>query len=110
MAQSFFSGDELDRMKSDAIRRARQMHSRSAIPNLQQGPVHNEKPQTNERKESQESIPHPKNRPTAMQNILQMIKMMGFESDQLILIALILMLSGEEDNMLIILALLYIAM
>ena len=30
-----FSGDEIDKMKADAIRRARQMHSRAAIPSIQ---------------------------------------------------------------------------
>ena len=29
-----FSGEEIDRMKADAVRRARQMHARSTLPNF----------------------------------------------------------------------------
>ena len=107
MAQAFFSGEEIDRMKADAVRRARQMHSRSALPSsgAHKAPM----PAFENRKENNTSANSRKKLP-GVQNLLQLSKMMGFENDQLILIALILILSGDEDNLFIIIALLYIAM
>ncbi|MEE1279686.1 MAG: hypothetical protein UHH95_02505 [Oscillospiraceae bacterium] len=107
MAQAFFSGEEIDRMKADAVRRARQMHSRSALPS---GSAHKAPmPAFENRNENNASANNRKKLP-GVQNLLQLSKMMGFENDQLILIALILILSGDEENLFIIIALLYIAM
>ncbi len=107
MAQAFLSGEEIDRMKADAVRRARQMHSRSALPNPlpQKAPMQD----IEKKKEANASVNSRKKLP-GLQNLLQLSKIMGFENDQLILIALILILSGEEENLLIVIALLYIAM
>lgn len=110
MAQPFFSGEEIDKMKADAIRRARQMHSRSAISNMPHNHQADGQKQAPPKKEGDTPKAPPQKKPVGIQNLLQMIKMMGFENDQLILTALILLLAQEEDNLPIILALLYIAM
>ena len=103
MAQDFSQNSELDRMKADAIKRARQMHLRAA----------NFPPNTNEQRQRDNKnlpkAPHPKSK-LSKNGILEMIRVLGFENDQLILIALILMLSGEEENFPLVLALLYIAL
>lgn len=103
MAQSFSQNSELDRMKADAIKRARQMHLRAA----------NFPPNVNEEREK-ESLNMPKAAGTSAKvsrnGILEMIRLLGFENDQLILIALILILSGEKENFPLVLALLYIAL
>ena len=103
MEQNFNSSSELDRMKADAIKRARQMHLRAT--NLfpaagDTGDAHGAK------------APKIKNeKGTFSKNgILDMIRVLGFENDQLILIALILMLSSSEENFPLVLALLYIAL
>lgn len=103
MAQNFENMSELDRMKADAIKRARQMHLRAANlpPSLGE--------QNNSERENQPKA-RPQNAGISRNGLLEMIRVMGFENDQLILIALILMLSGEKDNFPLILALLYIAL
>ena len=104
MAQSYEQNGELDRMKADAIKRARQMHLRAAsFP-----------PQSNiqeKRRETENLTKSTGARARFSKNgILEMIRVLGFENDQLILIALILMLSTDEENFPLILALLYIAL
>lgn len=107
MAHAFFSGEEIDRMKADAVRRARQMHSRSALPN---SPTHNFAEETSQKKKEADASIKAGRKSYGIKNLLQMTKMMGFENDQLILIALILILSGDEENLPIIIALIYIFM
>jgi len=105
-----FSGDEIDKMKADAIRRARQMHSRAAIPSIQPDPPPIKEEKEEEappRKESSGTAPRHK---SGLDSLLGMIRMFGMENDQLIIIALILLLYGEKENLPVILALLYIAM
>ena len=103
MAQGFETSGELDRMKADAIKRARQMHLRAA--NFPQGNI--------QEKQKEDRIA-PKSTNTnsnfSKNGILEMIRVLGFENDQLILIALILMLSPNEENFPLVLALLYIAL
>ena len=103
MAQSFSQNSELDRMKADAIKRARQMHLRAA--NFPKD-VSEEKPRDNL---SMPKTPNAKNK-VSRNGLLEMIRVLGFENDQLILIALILMLSADEENFPLVLALLYIAL
>lgn len=103
MAQSFSQNSELDRMKADAIKRARQMHLRAVNfePNATE---------TNQKEKVNPSRSKPQATPFSRKGILEMIRVLGFENDQLILIALILMLSADEENFPLILALLYIAL
>jgi hypothetical protein len=81
-------------MKADAIRRARQMHSRTAF--------------------TQKPFPEPtvaaKPQGVALDSILNMTNMLGLSNDQAILFGLILLLSGQKENIPLIIALLYIAM
>ncbi|MBQ8868866.1 MAG: hypothetical protein IJ027_04015 [Oscillospiraceae bacterium] len=99
-----FSGEEIDRMKADAVRRARQMHARSTLPNFPADCQNQrEAPQ-------QKSEPVPKEVQSSPQNILGMFKMFGVDNDRLIIFALILLLYSDKKNLPIILALLYIAM
>lgn len=103
MAQNFSQNSELDRMKADAIKRARQMHLRAANfePNISE-----------ENKKTSASPPKIANQraKVSKNGILEMIRVLGFENDQLILIALILMLCSDEENFPLVLALLYIAL
>ncbi len=110
MSTSYLSGDEIDRMKADAISRARQMRSRSTLPFSQQSKETKSRQSTQSENENFKKTPSAQKRLSGVESIIQMTKMMGLESDRLILFALILLLSGEEDNFPIILALLYIAM
>ncbi len=107
MAQAFFSGEEIDRMKADAVRRARQMHSRSSLPN---SPINNFSGQNIQKKNEADASIKLGRKSYGINNLLHMTKMMGFENDQLILLALILILSGDEENLPIIIALIYIFM
>lgn len=100
---SGFSSDELDKMKADAIRRARQMHSRSSIPPLQDK---TRKPQKSDTQNS--SVPSKKQ--NSLNNLFGMLKLFKTDNDQLIILVLILLLYGDKQNMPLILALLYIAM
>ncbi len=100
-----FSGEEIDRMKADAVRRARQMHARSTLPNFP-ADFQNRK----EAPPQQKSEPKPKEVQSSPQNILGMFKMFGVDNDRLIIFALILLLYSDKKNLPIILALLYIAM
>lgn len=87
---------DFDKMKADAIRRARQMHSRTAF--------------------TQKPVPEPeptvavKPQGVALDSILNMTNMLGLSNDQAILFGLILLLSGQKENIPLIIALLYIAM
>lgn len=103
MAQGFENSNELDRMKADAIKRARQMHLRAV----------NLPPNVSEKTSGEQEAPA-KNKVQgagfSRNGLLEMIRVLGFENDQLILIALILMLCGEKDNFPLVLALLYIAL
>ena len=99
-----FSGEEIDRMKADAVRRARQMHARSTLPNFPADfQNQREAPQ-------QKNEPKPKEVQSSPQNILGMFKMFGVDNDRLIIFALIFLLYSDKKNLPIILALLYIAM
>lgn len=103
MTQGFSQNSELDRMKADAIKRARQMHLRAA----------NFPPSNSEQRQKESSnLPKPSltKSKVSRNGILEMIRVLGFENDQLILIALILMLSADEENFPLVLALLYIAL
>ncbi|MBQ7800102.1 MAG: hypothetical protein IJ370_06375 [Oscillospiraceae bacterium] len=95
-----FSGDEIDRMKADAVKRARQMHARSTLPNFP-ADFQNQRSTSEQKPKEVESTP---------QNILGMFKMFGVDNDRLIIFALILLLYSDKKNLPIILALLYIAM
>lgn len=103
MANSF-SGDEIDRMKADAVRRARQMHARSTLPNFP-ADFQNQRSASEQKNEQM-----PKEVKSTPQNILGMFKMFGVDNDRLIIFALILLLYSDKKNLPIILALLYIAM
>jgi len=95
--QNTYSSDEIDKMKADAINRARQMRSRASItPILQK-----EDEPKSKKIESQKADYSP---------FSALSKMLNMESDQLILIALVLLLKGNRENLPIIIALLYIAM
>ena len=95
-----FSGDEIDRMKADAVKRARQMHARSTLPNFPTD-FQNQRSSSEQKPKEVESTP---------QNILGMFKMFGVDNDRLIIFALILLLYSDKKNLPIIRALLYIAM
>ncbi len=97
-----YSGSEIDRMTADAVRRARQMHARSALP-----PFPTDISNQNTEGESRQK---PKEVQSSPQNILGMFKMFGVDNDRLIIFALILLLYSDKKNLPIILALLYIAM
>lgn len=99
-----FSGDEIDRMTADAIRRARQMHARSALP-TPPNDFHKQADAFGQPREQK-----PKEIESTPQNILGMFKMFGVDNDRLIIFALILLLYSDKKNLPIILALLYIAM
>ena len=101
MAQSTFSNDDFDKMKADAIRRARQMHSRTVFNNAPSNP-----PQS--KTEVQESAKHTDT--NTAEGILGLSKMLGISSDQLIIFALIFLLSQQKENLPLVIALLYIAM
>ena len=92
-----YNSDELDKMKADAIRRARQMRSRASIPFS--API----------EEKAQTIPTPTENKTS-NGFSAFSKMLSLETDQLILIALALLLKGRRENIPIIIALLYIAM
>lgn len=96
--QSGYTSDEIDRMKRDAIKRARQMRSMANLePMLTEDNTENQKPQI-----TKENAP---------QNpFFSLSKMLNFDSDELILIAIILLLKSNRENLPIIIALLYIAM
>lgn len=96
--QSGYTSDEIDRMKRDAIKRARQMRSMASLePMLTEDNTENQKPQI-----TKENAP---------QNpFFSLSKMLNFDSDELILIAIILLLKSNRENLPIIIALLYIAM
>ena len=97
-----FSGSDIDRMKADAVRRARQMHARSTLPSFPADIPSQNAEQTESQK--------PKEIESTPQNILGMFKMFGVDNDRLIIFALILLLYSDKKNLPIILALLYIAM
>ncbi len=97
-----FSGSDIDRMKADAVRRARQMHARSALPHFPAEDINQNTEQAEEQKTKEvQSSP---------QNVLGMFKAFGVDNDRLIIFALILLLYSDKKNLPIILALLYIAM
>ena len=97
-----FSNTDIDRMKADAVRRARQMHARSALPSFP-ADIQNHNTEQNAQKKPKEAENSP-------QNVLGMFKMFGVDNDRLIIFALILLLYSDKKNLPIILALLYIAM
>ncbi len=105
--QQRFSNDEIDKMKADAIRRARQMQSRAAMPStseLKSEPNHAQNSHQNQKHaDAVSEFPF-------IKNLYSMIGSLGLSHDQIILIALILMLSQEKDNIMLVIALLYIAM
>ena len=93
------SHEEMDRMTADAIRRAKQMQMRSSLP----------------QKETPKDTPiitppKPDDKRDSTNNSFNLEKLLGGESDRLILIILILLLRSEKENLPIILALLYILM
>lgn len=102
MPQNSYSSEEFDRLKADAIRRARQMHQRRGNIN---SPII-EKPQTEENlpREDKASAPFPIN------NIYNILKLFNLNNDQAILLGLILLISQNKENIPLIIALLYIAM
>jgi len=87
-----FSENDIDRMKADAIRRARQMHLRAAVP-----PQAAEAPPKEEFKEAK-SNENPGKKSGGLNNLFAMTKMFGMENDQIILIAIILLLKGEKKT------------
>ncbi len=101
MAQNTFSNDDFDKMKADAIRRARQMHSRTVFNNV---------PSSTAQKQSEPK--EDSNRPDnfSAEGIFGLSKMLGISTDQLIIFALIFLLSQQKDNLPLVIALLYIAM
>lgn len=108
MAQSTFSGEQLDKMKADAIRRARQMHSRAAFT-----PPQFSNQAKKESTKSKNNTPIKKkeeNNFLDFQGIFKLAQIMGLSKDQLILFALILLISKEGENLPLTLALLYIAL
>ena len=99
---STFLGSDIDRMKADAVRRARQMHARSTLPSF---------PADTPGEKSEQAYEHKiKEAESSPQNILGMFKAFGVDNDRLIIFALILLLYSDKKNLPIILALLYIAM
>lgn len=93
-----FSGEEMDRMTADAIRRARQMQMRSSLP---------------QKEVTKDIIAKTDNKTDKKPNedaTFNLEKILGGDSDRLILIILILLLRSEKENLPIILALLYILM
>lgn len=105
--QQHFSNDEIDKMKADAIRRARQMQSRATMPNVNQ--LKNEQNFDQNCRQNQKPSDNLGEFPF-IKNLYSMIGSLGLSHDQIILIALILMLSQEKDNIMLVVALLYIAM
>jgi len=101
MAQNTFTSDDFDKMKADAIRRARQMHSRTVFNNNQISAS---------QKNSESEATLSSSNEVSANGILSLSKMLGISSDQLILFALIFLLSQQKDNLPLVIALLYIAM
>lgn len=96
--QSGYTSDEIDAMKREAINRARQMRSRASInPVLQCVSPEQEKQQCARENPNSNAF-------------FSLSKMLNFDSDELILIAIILLLKSNRENLPIIIALLYIAM
>lgn len=101
-----YSGEQINQMKADAIRRARQMHSRSR--------QYNNSPEYQSDRASTSQSPRisQNSRNSAKLNfdISKLLSSFGLNNDQLIIILLIMMISGEKENLPLIMALLYIAL
>lgn len=108
--QSAFTSQDIDRMKNDAIRRARQMQSRATI----QGSSVESKsfnPQPSKAKENAcDSVANSYTRLPFLNGINDIISQLGLTNEQLIIFAILLMLCESRDNRLLIMALLYIAL
>ena len=90
-------------MKADAIRRARQMHSRTVYSAPAPPAIENlEKNKKEEQPKARQNV--------SPEGVLQLTRMLGISSDQAILFALILLLSQSKENIPLVIALLYIAM
>lgn len=108
--QSAFTSQDIDRMKNDAIRRARQMQSRATI----QGPsVESKSFNTQPSKAKENACDNTANSYTKLpflNGFNDIISQLGLTNEQLIIFAIILMLCESRDNRLLIMALLYIAL
>lgn len=108
-----FTTQDIDRMKNDAIRRARQMQSRATIT----GNTGNTSEQKNRSTEPiKPSAQTSTNNSRAFSKLPFLsgfndaIANLGLSSEQLIIFAIILMLCENRDNRMLIMALLYIAL
>ncbi len=106
MAQAAFSGEEINRMKADAVMRARQMQSKTAF---RSNPMSSSQNAESRNQNKQNSNAFPFNLPIA-KNVNGLISSLGLSSDQIIILAIILMLAQDKENLPLVVALLYIAM
>ena len=123
--QQSFTSQDIERMKNDAIRRARQMQSRATIvggePSEREAPRHEASGHSEPRGHSEpsKSTSQAQKGSGGGQGILNLpflnsfsstISRLGLTSEQLIIFAIILMLCESRENRLLIMALIYIAL
>lgn len=114
--QQSFTSQDIERMKNDAIRRARQMQGRATIVGGE--PSEREAPRREPSSHS-EQTPQAQKGAGGGQGFLNLpflngfsgtISKLGLTSEQLIIFAIILMLCENRENRILIMALIYIAL
>jgi len=108
--QGAFTSQDIDRMKNDAIRRARQMQSRATIQ-VSSAESKNSNPQPSKPKETVcDNSANTFAKLPFLSGFNDIISQLGLTNEQIIIFAIILMLCESRDNRLLIMALLYIAL
>ncbi len=110
--QQPLTSQDIDRMKNDAIRRARQMQSRATIVGGEQngrGKPPSEAPKKDAAQESAGNTQGFSGLPF-LKGFNDVIAQLGLSSEQLIIFAIILMLCENRENRFLIMALIYIAL
>lgn len=98
--------EDLFRLQQEALRRAREMHSRAApLPRTQREPEHKEEPKPEPVRDSPAS--DTLSSPNQKQDLLGALFK---DKDRTIILALMVLLSGEEENHTLLFALMYLLM
>ena len=111
--QQPLTSQDIDRMKSDAIRRARQMQSRATIVGGSEQNGRSKQPSEAPKKDAaQESTGNAQNFSGLpfLKGFNNVFAQLGLSSEQLIIFAIILMLCENRENRFLIMALIYIAL
>lgn len=104
--------DDIQKMQAEAIKRVRELHSRSkstAVQNLKKSESNNDSTQKSNF-EKPVAVPISKHRHSSFKKMPNLVELLFSDSDKTLLIVLIILLMDDEENFSIVLVLLYLLM